>query len=137
MIVVIVNHDRPDFRVFADLLFGYERNVDSEGDAFPVFSREWRELYLKDRESEEPPIEIHAKEADPLRFEIESKSKRLEELTSIYMYKYCGESIIIDGLKIPQDEVSNLSAKYSKELKLANNSIWHQSNENNPYPNIA
>lgn len=137
MIKVIANNLRPDFRVFVDLLFGYGRDVDSDGDAFPVFSREWRELYLKDRESDEPPIEICAEELNPLEFKIESKSQRLEELASIYLYQYCGDSMSIDGLRLSQGKINELNAKYSGELNRAIHSIWHSSNENNPYPNTS
>ncbi|MDP2596562.1 hypothetical protein [Alteromonas stellipolaris] len=137
MIKVLVREPRPDFRVFIDLLFGRGRNVDSEGDAFPVFSREWRDLYLKDRESEEPAVEIYAEETSPLIFEIKSESSRLEELAALYLYLYCGYSISKDKDYLADDIVSVLKDKYLRELEMANCSIWHKSSESNPYPNIA
>ena len=95
MIKVIVKNPRPDFRVFGDLLFGFDRNVDSEGDAFPVCSREWRDLYLKDRESDEAHVELSSEAVVPLQFKVESKSQRLEELAALYLYYYI--TILIFG----------------------------------------
>ncbi|SFM22440.1 hypothetical protein [Marinobacter zhejiangensis] len=137
MMKVIVDKPRPDFRVFFDLLFGQGRNVDSEGDAYPVFSREWRDLYFKDREGDEPKVEIYAEIGNPLEFEVESKSVRLEELSALYLFLFCGDSISKGGIDLGVDAVNQLKIKYSGELLRAENSIWHNSNENNPYPNIA
>ena len=58
MFIVKVNQSRPDFRVFIDLLYGYGHNVDTDGDSFRPESREWKYLYIKDRESDEPPVSI-------------------------------------------------------------------------------
>lgn len=62
MFTLTVRKPRPDFRVFIDLLFGPGRNVDTDGDADPVWSRDWRELSITDRESDAPTVEIHAVE---------------------------------------------------------------------------
>ena len=58
MFIVKVNQSRPDFRVFIDLLYGYGHYVDTDGDSFRPESREWKYLYNKDRESDEPPVSI-------------------------------------------------------------------------------
>ncbi|WNO10070.1 hypothetical protein [Teredinibacter sp. KSP-S5-2] len=96
MFTVIVKKPRPDFRVFIDLLFGEGRSVDSEGDANSVHSRDWRDLYLKDRESDDPKVELYSEAVSPLYFEVESESQRLEELAALYLYLYCGDSIQSD-----------------------------------------
>ncbi len=84
----LVKKPRPDFRVFIDLLYGFKHNVDTEGDSDFVASREWRDLYIKDRESNDPPVEIFSEEIEPLGFEVKSKSNRLEELAALYLYIY-------------------------------------------------
>ena len=56
MHVISVKKRRPDFRVFIDLLFGPDREVDSDGDAHEVYSRQWRDLYLRDRETNSPSL---------------------------------------------------------------------------------
>jgi len=137
MIKVIVKNSRPDFRVFIDLLFGFESNVDSEGDIVPVFSREWHDLYLKDRESSEPFVELYAEPSLPLNFEIRSESNRLGQLAALYLFLYCGESIEIDGQFLSDSHIEELKLKYSQDLARARESVWHQSNQNNPYPNLT
>ena len=86
MFKVIVKKERPDFRVFIDLLFGTNSNVDAEGDSNPVNCRGWRDLYLKDRAVEDSEVEIYAENGDPLQFKIESKFETLEELASIDLF---------------------------------------------------
>lgn len=54
MYTVTIVRDRPDFRCFLDLLYGTGRDVDTDGDSFPVSSRSWTYFYVKDRESEDP-----------------------------------------------------------------------------------
>lgn len=137
MIKVQVNKPRPDFRVFGDLLFGIDNDVDTEGDAYPVYSRDWRDLFLKDRKSDNPKVEIYSEESSPLLFKIESKSTKLRELAALYLYMYCGDSISIDGVELSDQIIKDLLKKYPKELKRANESVWHGSSEENPYPNIA
>ena len=111
--------------------------MDTEGDSNPVYYRMWRYLYIKDRESEDPSIEIYSEESLPLIFEIESKSKRLEELSAIYMYNFCGTLIANENGTISKGEIDTLRKKYAKELSRASQSIWHQSSEQNEYPNRA
>jgi len=137
MYIVTVTKPRPDFRVFIDLLFGFGRNVDSDGGAHEVCSREWRDLYIRDRESDEPKVELYSEDVTPLKFEIKSESKRLEELSALYLYVYCGSQIEKDGLSLDEAALDTLLTKYANELKRAEDSIWHQSNEDNPFPNLT
>src|SRR5688572_10734755 len=90
---VQVNGDRPDFRVFTDLLYGAGRNVDTDGDSHPVDSRTWTWLYIADRQRGAACVEIGASEKDPSIFEIQSSSAELEELASLYLFLYCGTSL--------------------------------------------
>ena len=55
MHTISVIGDRPDFRVFVDLLFGAEHNVDSDGNSCPFNSRAWTCLYISDRIGESRP----------------------------------------------------------------------------------
>ncbi len=137
MFIVRVNKSRPDFRVFIDLLYGHGHNVDTDGNSFRPESREWTDLYIKDRESDEPPVLITQSENDKLEFEITSKSERLEELSAIYLYKYCGESISKSNSILNDEEINSLISKYSININVADISVWHQSSESNPYPNIT
>ncbi len=135
MHVVHVIGPRPDFRVFVALLYSDMHNVDTEGNSLPVHSRQWTYLCIKDRESEDPPVEIAAQE-DTDYFEIESEDQRLEQLAALYLFRFCGDGIEADGRAIPPDEEAALSTRYSVELARAGRSIWHKSSERIPYPNL-
>lgn len=137
MYQVMVNKVRPDFRVFVDLLYGFGRNVDTEGNSCPVNSRTWTDLYIKDRESADPPIEIYQRDRNSGLFEVESASAELMELAAIYLFESCGKSMLFNNQPIYDDEKSKLQNKYSLELQRARRSIWHKSSNDNPYPNIS
>ena len=135
--VVIVDKPRPDFRVIVDLVHGPGRNVDTEGDAKEVWSRDWCELYIRDRESAEPRVEIHAAPEPPLKFGVVSADAELAELAALYLYVYCGVVIERDNQALSAEETSRLKNKYTDALARAANSIWHQSSIDNPFPNLA
>lgn len=137
MHTVKVDRDRPDFRAFIDLLYRPNRNVDTDGDSNPVSSRKWSFLYVADRESDDPSVDIHASEADTAEFVVESGSSALEELAALYLFLTCGESIRSSEQAIGQAVVDALRDKYRTELCRANDSIWHQSSAASPYPNLG
>lgn len=84
MHTVNIVRNRPDFRCFIDLLYGRDRNVDTDGNSYPVNSRLWTRLYIRDRESNAPCVEISATKTDPAIFSITSDSPELEELAAVY-----------------------------------------------------
>ena len=134
---VVVDKNRPDFRTFIDLLFGAERNVDTEGDSNPVSSRTWKYLYIKDREADVLAVEISAVQEEPGMFQVKSQSQRLEELAALYLFLYCGTELLFSSSSIDQEGIQSLKVKYNVELERAAAAIWHQSSEDNKYPNIA
>jgi hypothetical protein len=136
MFLITVDRDRPDFRVFIDLLYGVEQNVDTDGDSNPVNSRTWSYLYIADRESDDPHLEITAL-GEPGVFEVTSESARLEELAALYLFIYSGTSINYSSVPFSSEQIQSLKTKYAVELKRANTSLWHQSSNENPYPNLA
>ncbi|MCQ3827835.1 hypothetical protein HXX02_00095 [Microbulbifer elongatus] len=137
MIKVTVDKDRPDFRVFIDLLYGPDRNVDTDGDSIPIYSRDWEYLSIEDRETESVPVEIFSEGRYPLVFEVMSESRELEEISALYLYLYCGCHIEIESTSATEGLIQSLKIKYAIELERARNSIWHSSSESNPYPNLA
>ena len=132
---VTVNKNRPDFRVFIDLLFGTNRNVDTDGDSYTVNSRTWTYLYIKDRESDAPRIEIAECPDEPGIFTVNSASEQLAELAALYLFHYSGSSISKLALALDAEAVQMLTAKYFAELGNARCSIWHRSSDECPYPN--
>ncbi|MGK8222214.1 hypothetical protein ACRS2S_19880 [Achromobacter xylosoxidans] len=134
MYTVTVVRDRPDFRCFLDLLYGPGRDVDTDGDSFPVSSRSWTYLYVKDRESEDPCVDIQVNEADGAIFNVQSESSRLEELAALYLFLTCGGSISFTGQELDETSVRSLCEKYSVELGRAGRSIWQLSTDESPCP---
>lgn len=106
--IVIVNKPRPDAHVFADLLFPPGRNIDSDGDADIVYTRDWHYLYLKDRESDLSALTLEAEKTKLLRFEVKSQSPSQQELAAIYLYLYCGKSIEDAGKTLSSSDITRL-----------------------------
>jgi hypothetical protein len=123
--------------VFIELLYGADRNVDTEGDSLPVNSRLWSCLYIADRETDDSAVEISAAEDESIRFTVSSKSPVLEQLAALYLFLYCGFSIAKDEELLTQEEVRSLQEKYAEALSRAATSVWHESSDANPYPNLA
>ncbi|BBP85099.1 hypothetical protein PHLH8_47410 [Pseudomonas sp. Pc102] len=135
MYLVEINQNRPDFRVFIDLLYGARRDVDTDGDANPVYSRTWTHLYLADRESDDPPVDISELEGRPGVYVVESESERLMQLCALYLFMKCGSSLVQNSHALTVDEISALKARYSLELSRADAALWHASSADLPYPN--
>jgi hypothetical protein len=122
---VAIDRNRPDFRVFIDLLYGADRNVDTDGDSNPVNSRTWNYLYIADRESDDPSVEISAVHEQPSVFEVESQSPRLEELAALYLFMYCGTTMSYASSLLSPEQIQSLKAKYVVEFTRANAALWH------------
>ena len=137
MYQVKVIGNRPDFRVFIELLYGFGRNVDTDGNSEPVSSRIWTDLYINDRESDTPSVEISASRDNIDIFEIKSKSAELETLAALYLFLYCGSFISFNGTELNQGELARLRTRYSVQLERVKKSIWHQSSDDNLYPNLS
>ncbi|WP_321489126.1 hypothetical protein [uncultured Hyphomonas sp.] len=135
-LVVIVDKPRPDFRVFIDLVYGPGRDVDTDGDANEVWSRNWRELYIRDRENDVSGVEIYAAPEPSPKFGVTSDDAELRELAALYLYMFCGALIERDGQDLSTDEISHLKLKHAGALARAANSVWHQSGIDNPFPNL-
>lgn len=137
MHLVRIDRDRPDFRVFIDLLFGRGWNVDTEGNSRPVNSRTWTSLYIADRTRSEPPVTIEASDDDPQVFQVESASARFETLAALYLFLRSGSAIVAPEGALDNNQQLALQARYSAELQRAADALWHQSSERNPYPNLT
>ncbi|MCA8297678.1 hypothetical protein LGN19_28200 [Burkholderia sp. AU30198] len=135
MHTVKITRNRPDFRCFIDLLYGYPRNVDTDGDAYPVNSRLWTRLYLRDRKSDAPRVSIDPTDTDPAIFTVTSDAPELEELTALYLYLTSGDSISASENLLAASDIERLTEKHAEALQRADRSVWHQSSDEDPYPN--
>ncbi len=129
-----IDKNRPDFRVFIDLLYGAERNVDTDGDSNPVNSRTWTYLYIADRESDDPSVEIYASEKDLGTFEVVSESRELETLAALYLFLCCGTTIKVGDSELNQQDIEKLKKLYAPQLQRAESAVWHHSSNEKPYP---
>ena len=127
--------NRPDFRVFLDLLDYLDKNSNGTGDSIPIYTRTWTEFYMEDREEPHYFIDIFPTDEDDSYFEIKSNNSDFAEMCSVYLYEYCGKSIETEGKKLSIQTISDLQDKFSVELTRARESVFHQSSENNPHPN--
>ena len=134
MHLVSIDRDRPDFRVFIDLLYGPDWNVDTDGDSFPVSSRTWTDLYIADRQTGCPPVVIQALNSLPATFSVESTSERLEQLAALYLYLYAGTAIEAAAGPLAEQHIAALKSTYARELGRASLSRWHRSSTEDPYP---
>jgi len=140
-IKVKVNSDRPDFRVFSSYFFGEDfHNYDSEGNSFPVSSREWTELYMCSRQVQGLWFDIcwvHKEDKSIL----EVTSDKLENVNTIaYFLAKETNGLIIDNTDsiIPFETLKNKMGDFDLESRLisADKSIWRKSSEANQYPNL-
>ena len=136
---VLVNSDRPDFRVFATFLFGYEDpEYDSEGDSYEVYSRTWTELYVSSRETE-LCFSMDKISDDPLTFEVSSKQQSTLYAMAYFLARETyGEIVEKDGSILLFSDVVKLMGDFplNKHLAIADHSIWRTTSAENPYPNL-
>lgn len=131
---VKINRNRPDFRVFIELLYGPNWNVDSDGNSIPVWSRTWTRLYLADRKGGSHPVVISPSDDEPAVLCVESQSQDLEELAAVYLHHYSGSEIVKDSVLLSADQVATLKARFTSEIARADSARWHKSSAENPYP---
>ncbi len=136
---VLINSDRPDFRIFATFLFGYEdHDYDSEGDSYEVYSRTWTELYVSSRETE-LCFSIDKISEDPLTFEVSSKQESTMYAVAYFLARETyGEIVKKDGSMLLFSDVVELMGDFplNKHLAIADHSIWRTTSAENPYPDI-
>ena len=136
---VLVNSDRPDFRVFATFLFGEEdHNYDSEGDSHAVYSRDWTELYVSSR-AIDLCFSIDKLTNEPLVLEVSSKQESTTYAVAYFLARETyGEIIDKEGNYLLFSDVAALTGNFplEKHLAIADHSIWRTTSEENPYPDL-
>ncbi|ATA89153.1 hypothetical protein CAPN001_13090 [Capnocytophaga stomatis] len=136
---VQINEQRPDFRVFKAFFFGDDfHNCDSDGDASPVYSRNWTELYMRSRENKQW-FDIQCIEKDNLIFEITSDTEENVYQIAYFLAKETNGTILNDENQIiNKDNMFSKMGNFNLEerLHLAEKSIWRKSSKENPYPNL-
>ena len=138
MYIVTANSNRPDFRVLIDLLFDPGRNVDTSGNCRFPDDKSWTDVYIKDRESEQPHVVAYVPEeywddddnCIQETFHIKSEHGDSEESVAIFLYDYCGHEIWEDNRKLSEFERNELRNKHSLRIELAKTSQHYTPPEN-------
>jgi hypothetical protein len=63
---------RPDFRLVLTFLWGDRRNCDTDGNSHNPASREWTELYCRNRETPSEVFDVSPRNQEPLLLQIKS-----------------------------------------------------------------
>ncbi|NDV60548.1 hypothetical protein [Bacteroides sp. 519] len=141
LLKVKINSKRPDFRVFGTYFFGDDfHNYDSEGNSFPVSSREWTELYMCSRQIKDLWFDISWINKDDTSI-LEVTSNKIENVyiiayflakeTNGEVFDNTDKSVPLETLKLKMGDF-----ELERRLQLAEQSIWRKSSETNPYPNL-
>jgi hypothetical protein len=138
---VKINSNRPDFRLFATYLFGDDlHHYDSDGNSYPVNSRVWTELYMSSRKNPKLSFEITKENEQPLIFEVSSGWEVITNVISYFLARETsGEILDNNNQSISLDILKNKMGDFNldERLLLADKSIWRQSSDQNPYPNLT
>jgi hypothetical protein len=130
---------RPDFRLVVSFLWSDMHNVDSDGDSYNPASRDWMELYLKNREVPSEVVSVHPLEMDPLILAVESESEALAARTAFFLARETDGEVADGEGKFGRYTTleSRVGAEFDHEaaLRRADASVWRKATLENPYPN--
>jgi hypothetical protein len=132
---------RPDFRTVISFLWSDLHNVDSDGDSYNPASREWTELYLRNREKEEEVVEVLPEEEEPLVLRVVSPFRTIALGVSYFLVHWSSGDILDVDSKKPINQklvMDELEATFhlTSRIERAERSIWNQSTLEQPYPNL-
>jgi len=140
IVQVLINGDRPDFRVFSVYLWGDDYNFDSDGDSYNPASRTWSWLYMASRVVS-GYFEISQVPEQSLIFEVRSAYENIVNRAALFLAKETnGQIVHIDNTLLPYQFLSDkLGSDFDLQeaLRRADKSIWRQSTLDNPYPNLS
>jgi hypothetical protein len=76
---------RPDFRLVLTFLWDDQRNCDTDGNAHNPASREWTELYCRNRENPTEVFDVSPYSQEPLLLEVESPHEYLAARVTYFL----------------------------------------------------
>jgi hypothetical protein len=129
---------RPDFRLVITFLWDDLHNVDTEGDAQNPASKEWTELYCKDRECEQQAFAVEAVSDEPLTLRIRSEMSEMAARVAFFLATET-RSLVAESDAGPWhspewliDQVGGFDLAEAKERVVR--SRWQKATPDNPYP---
>ncbi len=136
---VKINSERPDYRVFGAFFFGEDlHNYDGDGNSYPVWSRNWTELYMCSRENGQS-FDISPDNEEETILKITAERQEDVNALAYFLAKETnGEILDADNQIIDAETLKSQLGDFDLEnrLRLAKESIWRQTSAENPYPNL-
>lgn len=84
---------RPDFRTLIAYIWEEDHDVDSDGDSYDPASREWTELTLSSRQTDER-VDIDPYQHDPLILVVRSLDKPLAACVAYLLAQYMQSQVV-------------------------------------------
>lgn len=138
VLTVMVNADRPDFRVFWSFLWGDDHNIDSDGDSYNPASRTWTMLTMASREISNTRFEIVPSRENKKHFKVCSKNEFMTRRVAWFLARETN-GIILNGSEIIDADVlaTELGDDFNLDeaLHRADTCVWRKSTLENKYPN--
>ena len=135
-----IHAPRPDFRVVANFLFAsHTHNFDSDGDSYPVSSRQWTELYLSSRVWKNYTVSIYALQNEPLILRVHASRPSISYAIAYFLaLETQGQIFTPKGQQLSLQYLEQKLKNFAldRRLAIAKHSIWRESSEENPYPNL-
>ncbi|PID90936.1 MAG: hypothetical protein CSA97_00305 [Bacteroidetes bacterium] len=126
--------------MFIPFCFGDDfASHDSDGDAYPVSSRSWTQLYMSSRAGEYIRFDIDCYSVDPLILEVEGSSSEVAYRVAYFLARETNGYVTdCEGKAISDVDLVEHMGDFDLEgrLELADASIWRSSSDVNPYPNL-
>lgn len=131
---------RPDFRLVISFLWGDLHNVNTDGNSDNPASRDWTELYCRNRENEAETFDIGPTAESPLTLEVASDLPELAERVAYFLAVETNAVIAFEPSG-PWHEPTILRKSMGSfdlpaaELR-AHKSVWREATLDDPYPNL-
>lgn len=131
---------RPDFRLVLTFLWSDDRNCDTDGNSRNPASREWSELYCRNRENPTEVFDVSPVSPEPLVLEVESPH---EWLAARVAYFLAVESVglvadkpggLYTGPDVLISKVGEFDIEAAKER--VRQSVFQGATVEDPYPNL-
>lgn len=137
---ISIYKQRPDFRLVIAFLWHDGQNVDTEGDSYNPASRDWTELYIKNREQPDEIVNISPHRSSPLILIVESNLEYLAARVAYFLAVVTDGRVATDqnGEFAPSEILLSRIGDFDVDAALQRvaKSPFSSPTRDNPYPNL-
>ena len=137
---VTTPNPRPDFRLVLTFLWSDDRDCDTDGNSSSPASREWTELYCRNRENPTEVFDVSPVSPEPLVLLIESPHEWLAARVACFLAMECVGSVADkpDGVYSGPGELISKVGEFDLEAayERVRQSAFRDATLEDPYPNI-